>query len=199
MSNLNLKWYIVQCFTGKELSVKNKIEQKIEAEEMKQWIEEIYVPLKNKINKQGQLAFKVEEGTGKKKLKKTPKFSGYIFVKMDQASDDAWFLIRNTEGVNGIIGSSGKGIKPTPVDTKYIENLKVLEKNEVEYLEDTDLSDVKIHFQKGDPLEIVSGPYIGKIGKVLNIDHGIERVTLEIETMGKMTPISLSIKEVKVL
>ena len=29
-------------------------------------------------------------------------------------SDEAWYIVRNTPGVTGFIGSSGKGAKPTP-------------------------------------------------------------------------------------
>ena len=47
-------------------------------------------------------------------------YPGYVFIEM-KMSDEAWFVVRNTPGVTGFIGSSGRGAKPFPVPTEEIE------------------------------------------------------------------------------
>ncbi|NQX83594.1 MAG: KOW motif-containing protein [Mycoplasmataceae bacterium] len=196
MENSNLKWFLVQCFSGKELDVKMKIEQKIEAEEMSDFITEVYVPLKNKTRKNGDLVIRKNLENGEKFIAKAVKFSGYLFVKMDQLSDEAWFLIRNTEGVNGLIGSSGKGTKPTPVSEAEINKYKIEEENLPKYNE-VNFTGVKLDFKVGDVVEVVSGPYETKVGKVISIDTSTKKCTINIESFGRSTPTSIDIKDVK--
>ena len=53
-------------------------------------------------------------------------YPGYLFVEMNM-TDEAWYVVRNTPGVTGFIGSSGKGAKPFPVPKEQIETvLRVL-------------------------------------------------------------------------
>lgn len=70
------------------------------------------------------------EVTGYKRIKKVTKnaFPGYIFIKVHM-SDELWFLIRNTSGITGIIGSSGKNTKPIPVsDMEMVQLLESVNK-----------------------------------------------------------------------
>lgn len=38
-------------------------------------------------------------------------------------TDEAWYVVRNTPGVTGFIGSSGGGAKPFPVSADEIETI----------------------------------------------------------------------------
>lgn len=49
-------------------------------------------------------------------------FPGYILVEMIM-TDEAWFIVRNTPGVTGFIGSSGKGAKPFPLTPQEVDKI----------------------------------------------------------------------------
>ena len=63
---------------------------------------------------------KVIDEKGKERLKKI--FPGYILVEMIM-TDEAWFIVRNTPGVTGCIGSSGKGAKPFPLSPAEVDKI----------------------------------------------------------------------------
>ena len=54
------------------------------------------------------------------KIKKM--FPGYVLVEMVM-SDEAWYIVRNTQGVTGFIGSSGKGAKPIPLLPSEVDGI----------------------------------------------------------------------------
>ena len=64
----------------------------------------------------------------------TNKFPGYVLVEMIM-SDEAWYIVRNTPGVTGFIGSSGKGAKPTPLQPYEVDKILIVEPHETEALE----------------------------------------------------------------
>src|SRR5690625_7708363 len=49
---------------------------------------------------------------GKTKIRKKKFFPGYVLAEMVM-TDDSWYVVRNTPGVTGFVGSSGQGTKPT--------------------------------------------------------------------------------------
>ena len=51
---------------------------------------------------------------GKKRTVMKKTFPGYVLVEIIM-TDDSWYVVRNTPGVTGFIGSSGGGAKPTPL------------------------------------------------------------------------------------
>lgn len=64
----------------------------------------------------------VEIKDGVKKEKSKLMFPGYVLVEMIM-SDEAWYAVRNTPGVTGFIGSSGKGAKPIPLSPQEIDRI----------------------------------------------------------------------------
>ena len=56
----------------------------------------------------------VEHKDGKRKTVMRKVFPGYVLVEMIM-TDDSWYVVRNTPGVTGFVGSSGSGSKPTPL------------------------------------------------------------------------------------
>src|SRR5699024_12058884 len=59
---------------------------------------------------------------GKKKTAMKKFFPGYVLVEMIM-TDDSWYVVRNTPGVTGFIGSSGQGTKPTPLLQHEVDKL----------------------------------------------------------------------------
>ncbi len=103
----NKQWYIVQVVTGYEQKVKDDLDNR-DFNEVE--IEEILLPQKMYTTKAGN-------------LKPKPMYPGYLYVKVEM-TDESWFIIRNTNYVTGIVGSSGQRTKPTPVREEEIQKIK---------------------------------------------------------------------------
>ena len=127
----------------------------------------------------------VKDGVKKEKTKKM--FPGYILVEMVM-SDEAWYIVRNTPGVTGFIGSSGKGAKPTPLLPQEIDRILVNMGMSRVNVED----DLKV----GDSVSIVDGPFKGMIGRVDNIDTENNRLNIIIDLFGQETSVDVELFQV---
>ena len=170
-------WYVVNTYSGHESKVKEKLEAKIESMGMQDYIYRIVIPETTEVE--------VKEGVKKEKIKKM--FPGYILVEMIM-SDEAWYIVRNTPGVTGFIGSSGKGAKPTPLLPQEIDRILV----------NMGMSRVNIEdgLNVGDSVSIIDGPFKGMVGKVDNIDHENNRLNIIIDLFGQETSVDVELFQV---
>ena len=106
------QWYVVNTYSGHENKVKEKLEMRASTMGMEDYIFTVVVPEQTEIE--------VKDGVKKEKIKKL--FPGYILVEMIM-TDEAWFIVRNTPGVTGFIGSSGKGAKPFPLTPAEVDKI----------------------------------------------------------------------------
>ena len=106
------EWYVVNTYSGHENKVKEKLEMRASTMGMEDYIFRVVVP------EQTEVEYK--DGEKKEKVKKM--FPGYILVEMVM-TDEAWFIVRNTPGVTGFIGSSGKGAKPFPLTKQEVDQI----------------------------------------------------------------------------
>ena len=127
----------------------------------------------------------VKDGVKKEKVKKM--FPGYILVEMIM-SDEAWYIVRNTPGVTGFIGSSGKGAKPTPLLPQEIDRILVNMGMSRVNVED----DLKV----GDSVNIIDGPFKGMMGRVDNIDTENNRLNIIIDLFGQETSVDVELFQV---
>lgn len=170
-------WYVVNTYSGHESKVKEKIEAKTESMGMQDYIYRIVIPETTEVE--------VKDGVKKEKTKKM--FPGYILVEMVM-SDEAWYIVRNTPGVTGFIGSSGKGAKPTPLLPQEIDRILVNMGMSRVNVED----DLKV----GDTVSIVDGPFKGMMGKVDNIDTENNRLNILIDLFGQETSVDVELFQV---
>ena len=117
---MDKQWYVVNTYSGHENKVKEKLEMRAESMGMQDYIYRVVVPME-KI---------VETKNGVEKEREKKMFPGYILVEMIM-TDEAWYVVRNTPGVTGFIGSSGKGAKPTPLLPQEIDRILRSLSNEV--------------------------------------------------------------------
>ena len=171
------EWYVVNTYSGHESKVKEKLEAKVESMGLQDYIYRIIIPETTEVE--------VKEGVKKEKKKKM--FPGYVIVEMVM-SDEAWYIVRNTPGVTGFIGSSGKGAKPTPLLPQEIDKI----------LANMGMSRVNIESELaiGDKVSIVDGPFKGMIGKVDNIDLENNRLNVLIDLFGQETPVEVEVYQV---
>lgn len=190
------KWFMIHTYSGYEKKVKTDLEQKIETLGMNETVTGILVP--EEIVKDVRRGKEVEVA---RKL-----FPGYVMIEMvatrEESEDginfrvdsDAWYVVRNTNGVTGFVGV---GSDPIPMEDEEVENIFDVigygkEDGEIEVREL-----VKINFEVGDYVELLEGGFEGQGGKVTEIDMEHQRVKLMVEMFGRMTPVEAEFNGVK--
>lgn len=134
------KWYIVTSITGNEDAVYKNIEDKVRAYQLGEVVQEmrllktkeITIEVFDSINNppprvmrnSKSITWETLPGNRYKKtrIREINRFPGYIYIKMVMMAD-AWYIIRNTYGVTGFVGSSGKGAQPIPMSDEEVDNL----------------------------------------------------------------------------
>ncbi|WP_031542455.1 transcription termination/antitermination protein NusG [Mesoplasma photuris] len=188
--NAEGQWFVVNCQTGHEDKVQQDLIMKVENEKLADEVFDV------KISKRT-----VETPTGN--LKEKNKFPGYIFINMIM-SERAWFIIRNTPGVTGFIGSSGRGAKPFPLSTEEVLNMLIpaedlVDKKEVtveETMTTEESNKVKgiavakkelktAPFEQGDVVLVINGLHSNEEGKVVEMDYSNGVATISLEFFGR--------------
>ncbi|MDD5836033.1 MAG: transcription termination/antitermination protein NusG [bacterium] len=171
------EWYVVNTYSGHEYKVKEKLESKVESMGLQDNIFRIVIPETTEVE--------VKNGVKKEKQKKM--FPGYILVEMNM-SDESWYIVRNTPGVTGFIGSSGKGAKPTPLLPQEID--KILGNMGMSRI------DASNELAVGDKVNIIDGPFKGMAGNVDTIDLENGRLNVLIDLFGQETPVEVEVVQV---
>ena len=172
------QWYVVNTYSGHESKVKEKLEMRTESMGFEDNIFRVIVPEETVIET-------MKDGSKKEKKKKI--FPGYILVEMIM-TDEAWYVVRNTPGVTGFIGSSGKGAKPTPLLPQEIDKILIsMGMSRV---------DVDEELTVGTRVSIVDGPFKGMEGKIDSLDAENSRLTVLIDLFGQETPVEVELNQV---
>ncbi|MBQ4583295.1 MAG: transcription termination/antitermination protein NusG [Bacilli bacterium] len=171
------EWYVVNTYSGHESKVKEKLEMRTESMGMQDYIYRVIVPETTVVE--------VKDGVKKEKSKKM--FPGYVLVEMIM-SDEAWYIVRNTPGVTGFIGSSGRGAKPTPLLPQEID--RILANMGMTRL------DAETELAVGDKVAITDGPFNGMMGQIDAIDQENNRLTVLIDLFGQETPVEVELYQV---
>ena len=107
--NLEPRWYVVHTYSGYENKVKTDLEKTIKNRELENFFFDIIVPMEEQIE--------IKDGKRKTNLKKV--FPGYVLIKMI-VTEESWYIVRNTRGVTGFVGS---GTDPIPLTNEEIRNM----------------------------------------------------------------------------
>ncbi len=176
---MDKQWYVVNTYSGHESKVKEKLEMRAQSMDMKDYIYRVIIPEQKEVE--------VKDGVTKEKMKKM--FPGYVLIEMVM-SDEAWYVVRNTPGVTGFIGSSGKGAKPTPLQPYEVDN--ILRNMGISRIDiDTDL-------KEGTKVKIVDGPFNGMFGVIESIDNETQKVNLSVDLFGQETSVEVDLNQIEV-
>lgn len=168
-------WYAIHTYSGYEEKVSESIRQRAESLDMKDKIFSVLVP-KEKM---------IEINNGKRKVVEKKIFQGYVLVQM-KLSEDAWYIVRNTPGVTGFVGS---GNDPSPVEDEEIEKImKRMGKKDPKH---------KINFTIGEVVGIVDGPFKGFDGTINEVDPVKGKLKVLVNMFGRETPVELDGLQVK--
>jgi len=125
----------------------------------------------------------IKEGYRRKTKKRV--FPGYVLVQMVM-NEESWYVVRNTPGVTGFVGS---GTKPTSLRPEEVA--KIFQRMEME------APKIKVGFREGQTVRIVDGPFVDFVGVVesLNLEKG--KVTVMVAFFGRETPVELDFLQVQ--
>lgn len=168
-------WYVIHCYSGYENKVRRNLESRIESMAMQDSIFQVIVPSEEEI----------ELRDGKRRTVERKIFPGYILVQM-LMTDDSWYVVRNTPGVTGFVGS---GNTPTPLHQEEVD--KIMKRMEAE------TPKVRVSFRVGEAVRIIDGPFTDFMGTVdeINTDRG--KVKVLVSFFGRETPVELDFLQVE--
>ncbi|MGM9878442.1 MAG: transcription termination/antitermination protein NusG [Bacilli bacterium] len=175
---MDKKWYVVNTYSGHEKKVQEKLLMRASSMNMEDYIFRVIVPEQTEVE--------VKDGVTKEKVKKL--FPGYVLVEMIM-TDEAWFVVRNTPGVTGFIGSSGKGAKPTPLQPYEVD--KILNSMGMSRLE------VSTDLKEGEIVKITSGPFAGMEGKISEVNLETNQLVVLLDLFGQETDVEVEMSQIE--
>jgi transcription termination/antitermination protein NusG len=170
-------WYVIHSYSGYENKVKKNLEHRIESLGMSDKIYEVVVPTEEEI----------ELKDGQRRTVERRIFPGYILVDM-MMDEDSWYVVRNTPGVTGFVGSVRK---PTPLRERDVS--KILKRMRAE------TPRVKVTFLPGQKVRIADGPFEDFVGTVDEIYPDKGKVRILVSFFGRETPVELDFLQVEKL
>ena len=165
------KWYVVHTYSGYENKVKTDLEKTIKNRELEDYFFDIVVPMEEQIE--------IKDGKRKTNLKKV--FPGYVLVKMI-VTEESWYIVRNTRGVTGFVGS---GTDPIPLTNEEIRNMGF------------EATVVNVDYDVNDTVRVVNGPLASFIGTVQEINKDKNKVKVMVSMFGRETPVELEFSQVE--
>lgn len=178
------RWYVIHTYSGYEKKVKTNLEHRIDSMGMADKIFQVVVPSETTI----------EIKNGKREPVERKMFPGYVLVNMielqegDRASNEAWFVVRNTPGVTSFVGADNK---PIPLQEREVNS--ILKQTEKE------APKVKPTFTRGQNVRIIDGPFAEFIGVVDEVHTERNKVKVLVSFFGRETPVELDFLQVEKL
>jgi len=172
------KWYVIHTYSGYENKVRANLLKRIETMSMKDQIFQVLIPTEDE----------VEIKDGKKKINKKKIYPGYLLLQM-KLTDDSWYVVRNTTGVTGFVGSVGAGSKPIPLDEREVKGIFRQTRTEV--------AKYKELFQKDEPVKVISGPFADFTGIVEEVYPDRAKLKVLITIFGRETPVEIEYGQVE--
>lgn len=171
------KWYVIHTQTGFEGKVKSNLESRIQSKSLEHLVGQILIPTEK--------VSEVKEG--KKKITERKFFPGYILVEME-LTDDSWYLIKNTPGISGFVGS---GNQPIPLQESDIDN--ILKQQE----EKTVKPKPKIDFSVGESVRVKEGAFANFNGTIDEVNPNKGKLKVMVTIFGRSTPIEVEYWQVE--
>jgi transcriptional antiterminator NusG len=178
------RWYVIHTYSGYEKKVKTNLEHRIDSMGMSDKIFQVVVPSETTI----------EIRNGKREPVERKMFPGYVLVNMielqegDRASNEAWFVVRNTPGVTSFVGADNR-----PIALQEREVKSILKQTEAE------APKVKPTFTRGQNVRIIDGPFAEFIGVVDEVSTERNKVKVLVSFFGRETPVELDFLQVEKL
>jgi len=169
------EWFVIHTYAGYENKVKTNLLSRISSMNVEDRIFEVVIPMEDVM----------EIKQGKKQIVQKKVFPGYLLSRM-YLDDDSWYVVRNTPGVTGFVGS---GTKPTPLSEKEI--VRILQvKPEQKKLKP------RLEFEEGESVRVTSGPFANFTGSISEINVDQSKLKVLVNIFGRETPVELGFDQV---
>ena len=175
---MELKWYVVQAYSGHEQNVMRSLKERIERSGLKDQFGDILVPTEEV----------VEMRDGKKRKSDRKFFPGYVLVQMEM-NDATWHLVKEAPRVLGFIG----GTTDRPVPISAAEANSILQRVE----DGADKPRPKILFEAGEVVRVNDGPFTDFNGVVEEVNYEKSRLRVSVLIFGRSTPVELEFTQVE--
>jgi transcriptional antiterminator NusG len=173
-------WYVVHTYSGYENKVKANLEKRVESMAMQDKIFRVIVPEEEE----------TDIKNGKKKVVKRKVFPGYVLVELVM-TDDSWYVVRNTPGVTGFVGSAGAGSKPSPLLPEEVSGI-------LKHM-GVDERRIDIDFSVGEMVKVKEGPFANFEGNIEDIDRDKAKIRVLVNMFGRDTPVELDFTQIEKL
>jgi transcription termination/antitermination protein NusG len=175
------RWYVVHTYAGYENKVKQNLASRVRSMAVEDRIFEVVIPMEDVI----------EFKNGRKVVVQKKVFPGYLLVRMG-LDDDAWYVVRNTPGVTGFVGS---GAKPTPLSRKEVEDILGTGVKEEGAPAPTKVRP-RLEYEVGEQVRVVTGPFADFNGLISEIDVDRSKLKVLVNIFGRETPVELEFGDV---
>ena len=187
------KWYIIHTYSGYEKKVAADLEKRIESLDLTDRVFRILVPEEEVL----------EEKRGKQVKVSRKLFPSYVMIEMLSVKEenelglgyrvdsDAWYVIRNTNGVTGFVGI---GSDPIPLSDEEASDL--LAKIGIDVDGNGHAPRIDIDFKVGEVVEVKGGSFDGQQGEIVEIDYEHGKVKVMLEVLGRLTPVEVEHTEI---
>jgi len=172
-----MKWYAIRTITGHEKRVKNYLDSEIAESGLNNKISQVLIPEEKVFELKG----------GKKKIKYKNFFPGYILVEAVLDKEVIYFLSR-APSVLKMVGDKNEAIALRENEVKRILG-RINESDEKEKID--------IHFDKGDFVKVISGPFVNFNGTINEINLERMKVKVMVSIFGRKTPIELDFTQIE--
>lgn len=169
-------WFVVHTYSGYENKVKQNLEARIQSMNMEDEIFDVVIPTEEVIEYKG-----TKKTTAQRKA-----FPGYLLVRM-YLGDDSWYVVRNTPGITGFVGS---GAKPTPLSRREVESILQVKP------EDQRKAKPRLEFEEGESVRVTDGPFADFTAEISEINVDQSRLKVLVNIFGRETPVELSFGQV---
>ncbi len=181
------RWYTVQVASGCENKVQSTLMQRAIALDVQEQILQVVIPKRT--------GFKLDKA-GKRQGTEEKIFPGYVLIHMI-LSDDSWQVVKSTPNVINFVGTQemrrygrGRGhVKPRPLTHSEVQ--RIFSSTEMEEVP------LKIDMAPGDRIEVLTGPFQGFHGEVVEVSPERSKLKALISIFGRDTPVELEFGQVQ--
>jgi transcription termination/antitermination protein NusG len=171
-------WYVVHTYAGYENKVKQNLASRVRSMNVEERIFEVVIPMEDVI----------EFKNGRKVVVQKKVFPGYLLVRM-ALDDDSWYVVRNTPGVTGFVGS---GAKPTPLSRREVEDILGVKPEGAPEKK----ARPRLAFDEGEQVRVTTGPFADFNGAISEIDFDRSKLKVLVNIFGRETPVELEFGQV---
>jgi transcriptional antiterminator NusG len=170
------RWYVVHTQSGFENKVQANLEKRIKTLGVADKVFRILIPTEEV----------AEMRDGKRKISRRKFFPGYVLVEMEEASEQAWFVIKNTPGVTNFVGADGRPQSLPDDEVRHILRqmgmIGEVEKPRIK---------PKLELEVGESVRITDGPFRDFVGMVEEANPDRGKVKVMVTIFGRNTSVEL--------